>query len=103
AREGDLVHVTVLYQRFADDAALAGDNVEYTGRQTRLQEKLSDTEHAQGCQLRRFDHDRASACKRRSNLPHADHHRKVPWNDCSNYTDRLAYGIGQRIGPRGND
>ena len=103
SRERHLVDVGMIDQGVADHAAGTGDDIEHARRQAGFERQLADPQCRERRQLGRLHHDGAAAGQRRRKFPHPDHQREIPGHDDGDHADRLAYRVGERIIPRGND
>ena len=103
AREAHHVDIAVQGESLARLFAEAGDDVEHSGRQPRLQRELTQANRGQRGLLGRLQHDRVAGQQRRRELPRTDDERVVPGNDGRDDSERLAANERQVIGSgRGN-
>lgn len=67
--EGNLIHVRVLGERLAGGRPEARDDVDDTGRDPGLDDKLAEVQRCERRLLGWLQHDRVTAGERRRNLP----------------------------------
>ena len=92
AGEAHLAHGGVGHEALADDAALAGQDLQDALGQPGLERQLADAQRAQRRQLGRLDHDRVAGGQRRCEAPARDRHGEVPGHDDGHHTERLVEG-----------
>ena len=89
ARERDLVHTRVLHEVRAGRRAVAGNDVDCTGREPDLGGELPEPDRRQRRLRVGLQHDRAARRERRCELPGGHHQRVVPGDDLRGDSDRL--------------
>src|SRR5262245_43225902 len=77
SRETDFAYARILQQRFADDPARSGNNVEHARGQSGFMENLNDLNVRQWCRARWFDHDGVSGNEGRTDLIAQQRYRKI--------------------------
>ena len=96
AGERDLVHTGVLDDR-GPGAAVAGDDVDDTGRELSLPEDVAEVERGQRGRLRRLEDDRVACCERGRDLPRQHEQREVPGDDLAGDADRPRLAVRERV------
>ncbi len=90
-------------QRLARFRAGAGDDIEHTRRQARVQAQLRQAKQRQRGVFGRLEHHRIASRQGRRDLPGTDHQRKVPGHDGPHHANRLLVDQAQRAFWRGGD
>ncbi len=79
--EDDLADVVVRHEPLPDDGSRAGDDLEQTLRQTRLECELAEPHRGERSEFGGLEHDGVARGERRREPPGGDRHREVPRHD----------------------
>ena len=87
SRETDFADARILQQRFADDPARPGNNVEHARRQSGFMENLNNLNVRQWCRAGGFDHNGVSRNESRTDLIAQQRYREIPRHNRTAHAD----------------
>src|SRR5207253_9387151 len=96
AREGDLIHVRVLHDQLAG-RAIAGQDVDDSGRQADLLAYLGEGERGDRREFRGLQDDRVAGRERGGDLPGEHEEREVPRDDLPGDAQRASDAPGEGV------
>ena len=96
--KGNLVNVHVRGHGSTGDTAEAGDGVDDTGGETRLDDQIARVQRGQRGLLSRLHDDGVAGGDGGANLPRPHEQGEVPGDDLAAHANGLVAGVGQRVG-----